>query len=119
MYKVNIPAIHKAAFPIEIIGIIVIPLSLKIKKANAINCIAVFAFEILETGTLTFIFARYSLKPDTAISLSSIINAGIVSQSAITSFDVKISITAATSNLSAIGSRKVPKLVTSSLKRAI
>ena len=88
-------------------------------KANAINCIAVFILAILETGTLTLIFARYSLKPDTAISLNSIINAGIVSQSAIISFEVKMSITAATSNLSAIGSRKVPKLVTSFLMRAI
>ena len=74
---------------------------------------------ILETGTLTLIFARYSLRPDTAISLSKIIRAGIVSQSAIISFDVNINITAATNNLSAMGSRKVPKFVTSFLIRAM
>ena len=48
----------------------------------------VLILAILETGTLTLIFARYSLRPDTAISLSKIISAGIVSQSAIISFDV-------------------------------
>ena len=95
------------------------PLSLKIKKASAINWIEVFILAILDTGTLTFIFAKYSLSPDTAISLRSIIKAGIVSQSAITYLEVKIKITAATNNLSAIGSRKVPKLVTSFLTRAI
>ena len=79
----------------------------------------VLILAILETGTLTLIFARYSLRPDTAISLSKIIRAGIVSQSAIISFDVNIKITAATNNLSAIGSRKVPKLVTSFLIRAM
>ena len=98
MYKVNIPAIQSAILPIDIIGIIVMPLSLKIKKASAINCIEVFILAILDTGTLIFIFARYSLSPDTAISLSSIIKAGIVSQSAITSLDDKIKITAATNN---------------------
>ena len=96
-----------------------IPLSLRIKKASAINCIDVFILAICDTGTLTLIFAKYSLSPETAISLRSIIKAGIVSQSAITSLDVKIKITAATNNLSAIGSRKVPKLVTSFLIRAI
>ena len=34
-----------------------------------------FYLAILDTGTLIFIFARYSLSPDTAISLKSIINA--------------------------------------------
>ena len=91
----------------------------KIKKARAISWIEVLIFAILETGTLTLIFARYSLKPETAISLKSIIKAGIVSQSAITSFEVRISITDATSNLSAIGSKNVPKLVTSFLILAI
>ena len=95
------------------------PLSLKIKNARAISWSDVLIFEIRETGTLTFILAKYSLSPDTAISLNNIINAGIVSQLAITSLDVKIKITAATNNLSAIGSRKVPKLVTSFLIRAI
>ena len=64
---------------------------------------------------LSLIPAKYSLKPDTVISLNNIISAGIVSQSAITPLDVKISITAATNNLSAIGSKKVPKFVTSFL----
>ena len=44
-----------------------------------------------------------------------IINAGIVSQSVITSLDVKIKITDATNNLSAIGSKNVPKFVISFL----
>ena len=35
--------------------------------------------------------AKYSLKPDTAISLKRIIRAGIVSQSVIISFEVKSS----------------------------
>ena len=70
---------------------------------------------IFETGTLTLIPAKYSLNPETAISLKSIISAGIVSQSVITSLEVKIKITAATNNLSAIGSKKVPRLETSFL----
>ena len=37
--KVNNPAIHKAILPIEMIGIIVIPLSLKIKNARATNAV--------------------------------------------------------------------------------
>ena len=93
-------------------------LSESINKANEHSCRKVFNFAILETGILTFTPAKYSLKPDTVISLSNIIKAGIVSQSAITPFDVKISITAATSNLSAIGSKNVPKLVTSFLNLA-
>ena len=52
---------------------IVIPLSIKINNARAISWIDVFILEILEAGTLTFIPAKYSLKPDTAISLSKII----------------------------------------------
>ena len=95
MYNVKIPAVHKASLPIKIIGTIVIPLSLNIRNAKAINWIDVLILAILETGTLTLIFARYSLRPDTAISLSKIIRAGIVSQSAIISFDVNIKITAA------------------------
>ena len=47
------------------------------------------------------------------------ISAGIVSQSTIIFFDVKIRITAATNNLSAIGSKKVPKFVISFLILAI
>ena len=70
---------------------------------------------MLNTGIA---LAKYSLKPDTAISLNNIIKAGIVSQSAMISLEVNIKITAATNNLSAIGSRKVPKFVTSFLIRA-
>ena len=68
---------------------------------------------------LIFIPAKYSLKPDTVISLNNIISAGIVSQSLITPLEVKIRITAATNNLSAIGSKNVPKFVTSFLSLAI
>ena len=75
----SIAAIHNAIFPKRIIGKISIPLSLKINIPKAINCNEVLNFAILETGTLTFIFAKYSLKPDTAISLNKIISAGIVS----------------------------------------
>ena len=89
-----------------------------IKKARANNCKSVFNFAILETGMLIFIPAKYSLKPDTVISLRRIIKAGIVSQLAIMPFDVKISITEATKSLSAIGSKKVPKFVTSFLNLA-
>ena len=42
-------------------------------------------------------------------------SAGIVSQSVITSFEVKIKITAATNSLSAIGSKNVPRFETSFL----
>ena len=86
-----------------------IPLSLNIKIPRAMSCKVVFNFAIFDTGTLTFISARYSLKPDTAISLKRMIRAGMVSQSVITPFDVKIRMTAATNSLSAIGSKKVPK----------
>ena len=106
-------ALHKAIFPINRIGIKEIPLSLRINIAKAINCSDVFNFAILDTGTLTLMPARYSLKPETAISRNKIISAGIVSQSAITSFDVKIKITEATNNLSAMGSRNVQRLETS------
>ena len=91
------------------------PLSLNINIPRAINWSDVFNFAILDTGTLTFIPAKYSLKPETTISRSKIIRAGMVSQSAITSLEVRINITAATNNLSAIGSRKVPKFETSFL----
>ena len=97
------------------IGIISVILSESINKANEQSCSKVFNFAILETGILILIPAKYSLNPETVISLNKIINAGIVSQSAITPFDVKISITAATSSLSAIGSKNVPKFVTSFL----
>ena len=52
------------------------------------------------------------------VSLNNIIRAGIVSQSFITPLEVKIRITAATNNLSAIGSKNVPKFVTSFLSLA-
>ena len=90
-------------------------LSDKINKARAISCIAVLNFAILVTGTLTLIPAKYSLNPDTTISRKRIISAGIVSQSTIIFLEVKIRITEATNNLSAIGSKKVPKLVISFL----
>ena len=93
-------------------------LSDNIKNARANNWQSVFNFAILETGILIFIPAKYSLKPDTVISLRRIINAGIVSQLAIIPFEVKIRSTDATKSLSAIGSKKVPKLVTSSLSLA-
>ena len=64
---------------------------------------------------LALISAKNSLKPETTISLNKIIKAGIVSQSLITPFEVSIKITAATSSLSAIGSKKVPKFVISFL----
>ena len=73
------------------------------------SCKEVFNLAIFDTGTLTFISARYSLKPDTAISLKRIMRAGMVSQSAMTPFEVKMRMTAATNSLSAIGSKKVPK----------
>ena len=113
--KVSIAASQSAILPRSIIGTTEIPLSLNINIPRAINWSDVFNFAILDTGTLTFISAKYSLKPETAISRSNIIRAGIVSQSAITSFEVRIKITAAISSLSAIGSRKVPKLETSFL----
>ena len=100
------PAAQRAILPINKIGIIEMPLSLRIRIAKAINWREVFSFAILETGTLILIPAKYSLNPETAISLKRIIKAGITSQSAITSFEVKIKITAATNNLSAIGSKK-------------
>ena len=59
------------------IGIIEMPLSLKISIPKAVNCNEVFNLAILDTGTLTLIPARNSLNPETAISLKSIINAGI------------------------------------------
>ena len=88
-------------------------------KKQVDNWNNVFDLAIVETGILTFIPAKYSLKPDTVISLNSIIRAGTVSQSLITPLEVRINITAATNSLSAIGSRKVPKLVTSFLNLAI
>ena len=94
-------------------------LSDSISNPSAASWRKVFAFAILETGILIFIPAKYSLKPDTVISLNNIIRAGIVSQSFITPFEVKIRITAATNNLSAIGSKNVPKFVTSFLSLAI
>ena len=69
----------------------------------------VFNFAILDTGTETLIPAKYSLNPETAISLSKIISAGIISKSVITSVEVKIKITAATNSLSAMGSKKIPR----------
>ncbi len=90
-------------------------LSESINKAKEQSCNNVFNFAILDTGILTLTPAKYSLNPETVISRNSIISAGIVSKSAITFFDVKISITAATNNLSAIGSKKVPKFVISFL----
>ena len=52
VYNVNIPATHKAIFPITIIGMIVIPLSIKINNARAISWIDVFILEILEASVL-------------------------------------------------------------------
>ena len=112
------PAIHKAILPKNNIGTKVIPPSLKINMPTAISCKEVLNLPILLTGILTFIPARNSLRPDTAISLSRIINAGIVSQLLMIPLDVRINITAATKSLSAIGSKKVPRLETSFLSRA-
>ena len=55
------------------------PPSLKIKIPRAINWRAVLNFAIFDTGKLTLILARNSLNPDTAISRSKIIKAGIIS----------------------------------------
>ena len=55
------PALHNATFPKNKIGIIEIPLSLKISIAKAISWREVFNLAILDTGTLTLIFARYFL----------------------------------------------------------
>ena len=72
-------------------------------------------YQFAPLDILEYLRNRIDVCLESGISLSNIIKAGIVSQSAIISFDVKINITAATNNLSAIGSRKVPKFVISFL----
>ena len=67
MYKVRIAASQSAILPRSTIGRTEIPLSLNINIPRAINWSDVFNFAILDTGTLTFIPAKYSLKPETAI----------------------------------------------------
>ena len=52
------------------------------------------------------------------LNVKRMISAGIVSQSAMTPFEVNIRITDATKSLSAIGSKKVPKFEISFLIRA-
>ncbi len=79
MYKVRIAASQSAILPKNIIGTTEIPLSLNINIPSAINCSDVFNLAILDTGTLTFMPAKYSLKPETTISRSKIIRAGMVS----------------------------------------
>ena len=104
-----IAAIHRHHSPITRVGMNSGPFWPTIKKPIATICKAVFHLESFVTGMPVATPARNSLKPDTTISLHKMTTAGSKVLPEICPKPAKSSIVAATSNLSATGSKNLPK----------